>query len=481
MTLSKSRALDLACRRDFFVFFERCFAELEPGTTLQDYWYLHAMAEALRQVHAGEVTRQIINVPPRSGKSLMITVAFTAFLLGHDPRKRIICVSYSEDLAKAHAAAFRAIVATPWFKRVFPRFEIARGNNRATEVMTTEKGFRYAVSISGSVMGRGADLIIGDDAMGPMAAISEAHRLREIALWDTAHRTRLNNKKEGAIILVSQRLHEEDLIGHVVENGDWNVLSLPAICEEGAAYRTGPSLDDLHYRTPGEVLSPDREPVEILEQMRVDMGSMNFSAQYQQNPIPAGGNLIKRQWLRYYEERPSKFDHLIASWDTASTLAESSSFSVGTLWGAIGPNFYLLDLVRGRWEVPELRQQIIRQNEEWNPEATVIEETELGRTLVQDLHRSGDLRAQLHKPIGGKQSRLEVQSARFEAGRVHLPSLSSAPWITTYVAELLAFPQGRHDDQVDATSQALNYIAARNARRGPLVGRDIRRRDVVRR
>jgi len=147
----------------------------------------------------------------------------------------------------------------------------------------------------------------------------------------------------------------------------------------------------------------------------------------------------------------------------------------------VGPNIYLIDLVRGRWETPELRQIIIRQNEEWNPEATVIEETELGRTLVQDLHRSGDLRAQLHRPVGGKQRRLEVQSVKFEPGRVHLPSLSSAPWITNYVAELLAFPQGKHDDQVDATSQALNYLAAFIARSGPLYRREITRRDVVRR
>ncbi|TAL83899.1 MAG: terminase [Beijerinckiaceae bacterium] len=479
MFVSRSQVLDIACRHDFFAFFERCFVELEPGTSFQDYWYLQAMAEALRQVHAGEVTRQIINVPPRSGKSLMITVAFTAFLLGQDPRKRIICVSYSEDLARSHAAFFRAIVATPWFKRVFPRFQILKGGDRATEIATTEKGFRYAVSISGSVMGRGADLIIGDDAMGPMAAISEAHRRRENTLWDTAIRTRLNNKRKGAIILVSQRLHEEDLIGHVKQSDNWNLLFLPAISEEAQTYRIGPGPEDIYRRPSGEVLSPDREPVEVLDQLRAEMGSIHFSAQYLQNPIPAGGNLIKLEWLRYYDERPSQFDDLVASWDTASTLDERSSFSVGTLWGTRGPDIYLLDLVRGRWETPELRQIIIRQNEEWNPEVTVIEETELGRTLVQDLHRTGDLRARLHRPVGDKQSRLEVQSARFETGRVYLPA--SAPWIPTYVAELLAFPQGRHDDQVDATSQALNYIAGRTARRGPLIARDMKRRDIVRR
>lgn len=479
MSLSRSEAFDEACRWDFMTFFQRCFLELEPGIAFHDYWYLHAMAEALRQVRTGDITRQIINVPPRSGKSLMITVAFTAFLLGHDPRKRIICVSYSEDLARTHAAAFRAIVATSWFRRLFPRFKIARGHDRATEIITTERGYRYAASLSGSVMGRGADLIIGDDAMGPMTAFSERHRTREITLWDTAIRTRLNNKQKGAIILVSQRLHEADLIGHVSQSDSWQLLALPAISDERETYRIGPQPGDVYDRQAGEVLSPDREPIEVLEQMRADMGLINFSAQYLQNPIPPGGNVIRREWLRYYEERPSTFDHLIASWDTASTLDERACFSVGTLWGTVGPDIYLLDLIKGRWEAPDLRRIVMQSNEEWDPEATVIEETELGRTLVQDLRRSGDLRAELLRPIGGKRARLEIQSACFETGRVHLPL--SAPWLTAYVAELLAFPQGRFDDQVDATSQALNYLAALMARRGPLYRRDIRRRDVERR
>jgi predicted phage terminase large subunit-like protein len=475
MTVDPRRQLlDMVCRSDFSVFFERCFIELEPGIPFQRYWYLDAMAEALRQVHAGEVTRQIINVPPRSGKSLMITVAFTAFLLGHDPTKRIICVSYSDDLARSHAAAFRTIVSTPWFKRIFPRFEISRQGDRANEIVTTARGFRYAVSIGGSVMGRGADLIIGDDAMGSMATTSEPYRRRLNTLWDTAIRTRLNNKRSGAMILVSQRLHEEDLIGHVRQSDEWQLLSLPAVSDEPQSFRIGADPSDIYDRPAGEVLSPDREPPDVLNQLRDEMGMMHFSAQYLQNPIPAGGNLIKREWLRYYDTKPDQFDRLIASWDTASTVDEHSSFSVGTLWGTVGPHFYLLDLVRDRWEVPELRQFVVRLSNEWDVEETVIEETELGRTLAQDLRRLGDLRPRLHKPTAGKQSRLEVQSVRFETGRVHLPS--TAPWLATYVQELLAFPFGKHDDQVDATSQALAFLTAKNSRTKPLSRRDIKRR-----
>ncbi len=468
-----------ACRADFMVFLERCFATLEPATDFQDNWHLHAIAEALRRVRSGETTRLIINVPPRSGKSIIVSIAFAAWFLGHDPRKRIICVSHSEDLARTHAAAFRAIVSGDWYRRLFPAFQLARTGDRATETMTTERGYRYAVSISGSVLGRGADLIIGDDAMGPLGAISEAHRRRDTNLWDTAHRTRLNNKRTGAIILVSQRLHQDDLIGHALKAGQWEVLTIPAICTEEHTYRIGPRPSDLYRRIAGDVLHPDREPREVLEEMRLAIGSMNFSAQYQQDPVPPGGNIIKREWLKSYETAPEQFDRVVVSWDTASTIGDNSNYSVGTVWGSRGTDFFLLDLVRGKFEIPDLRRRILQLSDRWEADSTLIEDTELGRALQQDLAQSNQLRPLLRRARYDKEARLLAQSARFEAGQVHLPATAS--WLAVYVAELLAFPTGRNDDQVDSTSQALEYMTSRSRSAMPIVRREVRRRDVVRR
>ena len=318
-----------ALRADFLVFYEKCFALLEPGTEFLDNWHISAIAEALRGVQAGELRRLIINVPPRSGKSTLVSVAFTAWLLGHDPRLKIICVSYSESLARTHAAAFRSITNCDWYRRAFPTFQIANGGNRSTETITTQHGFRYAVSIAGPVMGRGADIIIADDALSPEAALSDAVRLRELNFWDTAHRTRLNDKQKGAIILVSQRLHQDDLVGHVVASGDWERLSIPAIAPEPKRYRLGPAT--FYDRAVDEVLDGNREPREALEEMRRAIGSMQFSAQYMQEPVPPEGNLIHRDWLQFYDEEPSQLEVLVATWDTASTLEETSSYSVGML------------------------------------------------------------------------------------------------------------------------------------------------------
>lgn len=226
------------------------------------------------------------------------------------------------------------------------------------------------------------------------------------------------------------------------------------------------------------MLHESREPREILEGIRRAQGSLVFSAQYQQAPIPPEGNIIKREWLRSYDEPPPAFDLTIASWDTASTLSETADFSLGTVWGAKGLDFYLLDRVRGRFEVPELRRQVIGLGQTWDVDQTVIEATDIGRAIAQDLRRSKVCRPILHRPKFDKEARFLAQSARFEAGQVHVPR--QAPWLAEWLDELLAFPNARHDDQVDSTSQALNYLSRRMAYRQPK-GEPRSRRTPVRR
>ncbi len=259
----------------------------------------------------------------------------------------------------------------------------------------------------------------------------------------------------------------------------WECLVIPAIASEDQTYRIGPRDTDLYRRRKGEVLLPEREPKAVLDDLRVSIGSMTFSAQYQQNPIPAGGNVIKREWVRYFTTEPPKFDRLVASWDTASTTKETSSYSVGMLWGQVGSDYYLVEIMRGRWEAPRLRRYILECERAWKPDATLIEDTELGRSLRQDLYATEKLRLLPSRARYDKEARLLAQSARFEAGQVHIAR--NEDWTAAYVSELLAFPYGRNDDQVDATSQALDYLTKSAARAGPLVRGNPVRRNVVRR
>lgn len=453
------RLLRFFLREDLSVFSQKVFATLEPGTPYQHNWHIDHLCWQLMRVARGDIRRLIINVPPRSMKSITVSVAFTAWILGRDPTRRIICTSYADDLARKLSVDTRTVIDSAWYQALFPRLRLASRQPRTTELITTQQGYRYAAGMNGSILGRGADLIIIDDPIKATDVFSEKERRRVNEAFDNTLYTRLNDKRSGAIVIIMQRLHQDDLVGHVLTKGDWEVASIPAIETDTRAYQLSDNPDHVYLRHAGEVLHEEREPRDILEQMRRSQGSLTFSAQYQQAPVPPEGNIVKREWLRFYQQVPAKFDLIIASWDTASTLSESSDYSVGTVWGAKGLDFYLLDRVRGRFEVPELRREVLGLSQRWKADQTIIEDTDIGRAITQDLRRSGEWRAILRKPRIDKQARFLAQSARFEAGQVHVPA--EAPWFADWLEELLAFPNCRHDDQVDATSQALDYLTSR--------------------
>lgn len=454
--MTEQQALDALLRTNLSAFVEKCFSEVEQGQPYAHNWHVDAIAHQLTRVRAGEVRRLIVNIPPRHLKSLTVTIAYTAWLLGHDPTRKIICASHGQELSREHASLFLRIVESPWYQRLFPKLKIARRGHRVAELKTTVGGYRLATSVGGSVLGRGADLIVIDDPIQPLDALSQAERTRVKTFYDQTLYTRLNDKRTGAIVLVMQRLHEDDLAAHVQQGEDWELLSIPAIADRPIAYRMGPSPADIFHRPADQVLHEAREPKSTLDAARRVMGSRAFQAQYQQEPVPLDGNIIKRNWLRYYDDLPSEFDRIVASWDTASTIGSESDYSVGTLWGLAGDEYFLIDLIRGQFEATALRRQIVDLHHRRPETVTIIEDTELGRALASDLRHADGLRPILDPPRFEKSARMEAQAARFEAGDVLLPRTAS--WLETYLAELIAFPVARHDDQIDSTSQALRYL-----------------------
>lgn len=477
----RARLLRALLREDLYAFLERSFLELEPGTAFSPNWHYQHLCHKLMQVSRGEVKRLIINVPPRSGKSLLASVAWPMFVMGYDPTRRLMCVSHTEALAREFSINRRTLAQSSWYRRLFPEMQLNSPRPRDLELRTTQHGYVYAAGVGGAVLGRGADLIIVDDPIKALAALSKAERRRVAEFYDNTLVTRLNDKIHGAIVIVMQRLHEEDLVGHVLERGQWEVVTLPAIARQESAYPLSSTPGHTHVRRAGEVLHGAREPLDKLEETRRAQGSLTFEAQYQQQPTPAGGLVIRRDWLRWYDEPPEQFDRIVVSWDTASTLKEENDYSVGTVWGAVGLDFYLLDVVRSRLEAPDLRRRIVALSELHRADATLMEDTELGRALTQDLRQTQRLRLLLQRPQYDKEARLLAQSARFEAGQVHLPH--EAPWLGEYVDELLAFPNAKHDDQADSTSQALAYLtrwapAAEGWTEKPIQRRRVERRRI---
>ena len=450
-----ARLLRAYLRQDLHIFVQRVFLELEPGVRFKPNWHYEHLVYMISQVLSGELRRLIINVPPRSGKSLLASVATPMFALGHEPTKKVMCLSHTESLAREFSVQRRTIARTLWYRRTFPQFELTCPRQRDLELRTTAFGYNFASGVGGGVLGRGADLIVIDDPIKSLAALSKAERRRVAEFYDGTLIGRLDQKGSGAIILI-MRLHEDDLTGHVLGKEEWEVVSLPALASEAGVFRLSSQPGHVYRRQPGEELHAAREPREVLEQVRRAQGSLVFEAQYQQAPVPPGGAARKREWLRWFEQLPERFERIVVSWDTASTLGEMSDFSVGTVWGALGTDYYLIDLDRGRFEVPELRRRVQDLSERYRADATVIEQTELGRALHQDLRASTGFRSILRPALFDKEACLLAQSARFEGGQVHLPR--DAAWLGPYVDELLAFPNGRHDDQVDSTSQALGYL-----------------------
>jgi predicted phage terminase large subunit-like protein len=452
---SEARVLEALLRTDFRAFLHKTFATLSPGQTYVSTWHVEAIAWRLERVRRGEIRRLIINMPPRSLKSIAASVAFPAFVLGRDPSRRMICVSYSGDLAKKHANDFRAVLEAPWYRSGFPNTRIGPFKNSETEIELTARGFRLATSVGGTLTGRGGDIIVIDDPLKPDDALSEAKRSAANQWFMNTLLSRLDDKRTGAIVVVMQRVHVDDLTGFLLGQSDeWDVLSLPAIAESDEAI---PLWNDrIHARKSSEVLSPEREPLDVLDALKLQIGSDAFSAQYQQSPAPPGGAMVKRHWINRYSELPPAYDRLFAlqSWDTASKGGPDNDWSVCTTWIVTRKKlWYLVDVWRQRVDYPALKAHVQILAKKWNARRVLVEDAGAGTSLVQELRGQVPGRIIAVKPAGDKASRMAVASAKFEAGQVLLPE--RALWLPDLEAELFVFPGSRHDDQCDSISQAL--------------------------
>lgn len=465
--------LDAILRSNFSLFVRKAFATVSPNDAFKPNWHIDAVAYELTRCHAGENRRLLITQPPRSLKSICASVAFPAWALGHDPTVRIMCVSYGEGLAHEFARQFRMVTDSEWYRRVFSRMRLK--SETRTEAVTTRGGGRVALSVGGSITGRGADFIIIDDPLKAEDSTSETERARVIKWYDGTLSTRLNDKERGVIILVMQRLHQEDLAGFVLERGSWQELSLPAIAPDDQEVPVGP--DELYHRKAGSILHPERESAATLERIKAEIGSLQFSAQYQQSPVPPEGNLIKRDWLKTYDTAPSPGlgIRIVQSWDIATTTDERNDWSVCTTWAIKKKDFYVLDVWRARVEFPALRRKVIAHAVSHQAGTVLIEKAGPGLQLLQDLRNDptpGFPRPIGIVPKGDKVVRMEAQTPRFEAGHVFLPK--EAPWLADFLEELLAFPRGRHDDQVDSVSQFLKWAWADSRRSNiPLFGGEL--------
>ena len=454
----KALLFDEILRRDFLAFCEMVFATVAPGVRYEPNWHIDAMARAAAEARSGKYPRLIVNCPPRVLKSIIFSIALPAFILGHDPSQKIIVVSYGAELARKLASDFRLVVNSPWFQRLFPKFRIAR--DAEGELVTTSRGFRYATSVGGALTGRGGDMIIIDDPIKGDDALSRDRRRAVIEWFEQTLLSRLDDKRAGKIIVVMQRVHVDDLTGHLLKAGGFRHLNLPAIAPQQLSVPLyGNGCKNWHK---GEPLDANRLPREVLDRQRREMGSFAFSAQYLQKPIPEDGEIVKWEWFGVYSASPAteRGDMIVQSWDIATKAGANNDYSVCTTWLVKkNDDAYLIDVFRRKLIFPDLLREVERLEALHRPDAILIEDVGSGSSLIQQL-RTKRLKIIPIKPDGDKITRMQVHSPAIEAGKVFMPV--SAPWLDQLRFEIAAFPNGSHDDQIDSISQALGWASKRN-------------------
>jgi predicted phage terminase large subunit-like protein len=370
------------------------------------------------------------------------------------------------------------LIESPWYQGHWcDRFALTSDQNTKGRFDNNRTGYRLTTSVGGAVTGEGGDRIVCDDPHNVQEAESDSIRKSTLEWYDVVMSTRMNNPKTAAKVVVMQRCHQQDLSGHLLEHGGWEHLRLPAEYE-GPPCVTSIGWSDPRTQ-PGELLWPIRFGPSEIEELKRSLGSYAAAGQLQQRPSPAGGGIFKRHWFKYFQPRgmnlppvvvrtpdgtqvsipavevPHRFDEQIQSWDCAFKDLETSDYVVGQVWSRVGPLYFLAHQVRGRMDFPATVNAVRQVSRIWPAAvAKLIEDKANGSAVVQMLSReiSGILPV---NPSGGKIARAAAVSPLVEAGNIYLPHPSYAPWVDDFIEESAAFPNGAHDDQVDAMTQAL--------------------------
>ena len=447
-------------RRSLKEFTKSCWQTIEPGRDFHDNWHIDAISEHLQAVVEGDIKRLIINIPPRHMKSISVAVALPAWTWTIQPEKRFLFASYAASLSVRDSVKCRRLIASPWYKAHFGEtFQLSGDQNAKQRFENDKTGQRIATSVDGALTGEGGDIIVIDDPHNVREAESSAVREGVLEWWDQAMQTRLNDPKTGAFIIIMQRVHENDLTGHILanENNDWDHLCLPARYEIGHPTPTQSSLYFTDPRTEeGELLWPERIDRATLDSLDKSLGSYASAGQLQQRPMPKGGGILRAEWwVPWEKEELPEVEYIIQSWDTAFSTKEKSSYSARTTWGVFRKqgqvNAIVLDMWYDRVTYPELRLIAQESYYEYEPDAVLIEKKASGQSLLQDLRMAG-IPVLEYSPDRDKEARAHASSALLEDGRIWFPS--DKKWAKNLIDICAAFPAGDNDDIVDTCTQA---------------------------
>jgi len=433
------------CQEKFIKFVERVWPTFISGA------HHKRMAEAFERVANGTCKRLIINMPPRHTKSEFASYLLPAWFLGKFPHKKVIQASNTGELAVGFGRKVRNLVDSEVYNNIFPNLALQADSKAAGRWNTSKGGDYFAIGVGGTVTGKGADVLIIDDPHSEQEAAMAASNPEiydKVYEWYTSGpRQRL--QPGGAIVIVMTRWAQRDLTGQVIKSAaqrsgeEWEVIEFPAILPSGRP------------------LWPQFWSLEELTALREELPNAKWQAQYQQNPVGNESAIVKRDWWKWWEkDDPPVCEYILQSWDTAFEKTQRADYSAGTTWGIFAceednfaPNIILLNTYKKRVEFPELKRDVMREYNEYEPDSLIVEKKASGAPLIYDLRAMG-IPVQEYTPSKGqdKIARLNSVSDIIASGKVWVPQTR---WAEELVDEVAAFPSGEHDDLVDATTLAL--------------------------
>jgi predicted phage terminase large subunit-like protein len=451
-------------------FIRQAWPVIEPGTEYLHNWHIDAICEHLAAVDAGEITRLLINIPPRYMKSICVSVMWPTWSWIRNPASRWMFASYSQNLSTKHSVDRRTIIESDWYRRAWgERVQLTGDQNVKTEYMNTERGVMFATSIDGTATGKGGNRLVLDDPHDAKGVESDVRLEHTITTIERKLSSRLNDKKRDAIVIVMQRVREKDASSWALAQGDYVHLCLPAVAESRTIVSLRNGLEIV--REQGDLLWPEREGKREIEQAKRQLGSYGYACQYQQSPAPLGGGKFKSAWFRFYEVvgeyyklyradgqfKTVRIDDCsrIGFVDPAGTEKQKDNKPCYTVIGVwdLTPQGDLIKVahIREQMETPEAANRIVEVSRVYGLSWVGIEKDGIGLGIVQNARRRG-VTVRAIKAKGSKEARSETAEIRMEAGTIYLPA--NAPWLFDLESELTKFPNSEFKDQVDELSYA---------------------------
>lgn len=438
-----------ANRCDLFTYTKSMF--IARKGLFKENWHQHAICKALEQVIIGKSKRLIINIPPRSGKTELAIISFIAWCMGNWPDSEFIHASYSKRLATNNTFNARSLMQHQMHAQIFGEPRIRHDSNAKDEFRTEEGGVVYASGVGGSITGYGAGkmrdafggAILLDDPHKAVEAISDKRRENVIDWFKTTIESRKNNPNT-PIIVIMQRLHEQDLVGWLLDGGngeEWDLLKIPC------------------YNENKELFWEEQFPSEMLERLE-KTDPYIFAGQYLQEPAPLGGGIFQKIWLAHYDTAPDDM-MITVSVDTGAKDQENNDPTAIQVWGYKDKFHHLLFSHNKRMLYPDIKTTVLNIAKRYNADVVLIEDKSTGQALIPDLRKETDLNIHAINPCTDKLTRAMATTSYFAEGRVLLPNTTSE-WYYEFLDQLLRFPRTTHKDMVDALSQYLNWMTKAN-------------------